>query len=24
MPAERQNFKLVPWHRIREAMDLDP
>ena len=24
MPAERQNFKLVPWHRIREAMSLDP
>lgn len=21
-PAERQNFKLVPWHRIREAMQL--
>ncbi len=22
-PAERQNFKLVPWHRISEAMGLD-
>jgi 3-phytase len=22
-PAERQNFKLVPWHRIAEAMGLD-
>ena len=21
-PAERQNFKLVPWHRISEAMQL--
>ena len=22
-PAERQNFKLVPWHRISEAMGLE-
>ena len=22
-PPERQNFKLVPWHRISEAMGLD-
>ena len=21
-PAERQNFKIVPWHRISEAMQL--